>query len=136
MFISCSESDKAKGPDNFLIDLNQKGYEKIIRSKDELIVVGFFRDKDQMNKKYMDIMNLTASTLKDSIIFAHIDVDENYRFAKETGIECVPTYKFIKNGKVIRSLNGTLDSLQLDLVISDIVISDRTSEPENLYAND
>ena len=133
---SCKEENNTKEVKNYLIDLNKKGYNKIIKKKDELIIVGYFRDNDELNKDFMVILNKTAETLKDSIVFAHVDVDKNYTFAKEKDIKCVPTYKFIKNGKVLRSFNGTLDSLQLDQVISAINSPQVKVEPENLYAKD
>ena len=117
------------------MDLNKKSYNRIVNKKDELIIVGYFRDNDKLNNDFKKILNETAETLKDSITFAQIDVDKNYKFAKEKDIKCVPTYKFIKNGKVIRSFNGTLDSLQLDLVISDINSPQVKEDPENLYSN-
>lgn len=137
LLFSCNEkSIKPVKVKNYLIDLNKKSYNKIIKKKDELIVVGYFRDKDKLNNNFKNILNKTAETLKDSIVFAHIDVDKNYTFAKENNIKCVPTYKFIKNGKVLKSLNGTLDSLQLDLVISDITSAQLQVDQENLYAKD
>ncbi len=136
MLFSCNKDSSVKEAKNYLIDLNKRGYNEIIKKKDELIVVGYFRDNDELNKDFITILNKTAETLEDSITFAHVDVDKNYIFAKEKDIKCVPTYKFIKNGKILRSFNGTLDSLQLDLVISNINSSQVKVEPENLYAND
>lgn len=136
VLFSCEEDNNVKEAKNYLVDLNKKGYNKIVKKKNELIVVGYFRDNDKLNKDFMTILNRTAGTLRDSIIFAHVDVDKNYAFAKEKDIKCVPTYKFIKNGKVLRSFNGTLDSLQLDLVISDINSPQVKVDPENLYAKD
>ena len=136
VLFSCKEENNTKEVKNYLIDLNKKGYNKIIKKKDELIIVGYFRDNDELNKDFMAILNETAETLEDSIIFAHVNVDDNYKFAKEKGIKCVPTYKFIKNGKILRFFNGTLDSLQLDQVISAINSPQVKVEPENLYAKD
>ena len=135
VLFSCKEESRTTEMKNYLISLNKKSYYKIIDKKDELIIVGYFRDKDKLNSDFKNILNETAETLKDSITFAHIDVDRNYKFAKEKEIKCVPTYKFIKNGKVVKSFNGTLDSLQLDLVISDINSPQVKEEQENLYSN-
>jgi thioredoxin-like negative regulator of GroEL len=135
ILFSCNEENTPVKMKNYLIDLNKKTYYKIIDKADELIIVGYFRDQDKLNNDFKNILNETAETLKDSITFAHIDVDKNYKFAKEKDIKCVPTYKFIKNGKVIRSFNGTLDSLQLDLVISDINSPQIKEDPENFYSN-
>ncbi|MBN2789999.1 MAG: hypothetical protein JXR69_07405 [Candidatus Delongbacteria bacterium] len=133
---SCREDTTDKKIKNYLLDLNRKSYNKMIKNNDELIIVGYFRDSDKVNNHYKSILNKTAETFKDSITFAHIDVDKNYKFAKENKIKCVPTYKFIKNGEILQSLNGTLDSLQLDLAISEITSVQVKVEPENLYAND
>ena len=135
VLFSCKEENETTEMKNYLISLNKKSYYKIIDKKDKLIIVGYFRDKDKLNNDFKNILNETAETLKDSITFAHIDVDKNYKFAKEKDIKCVPTYKFIKNGKIVRSFNGTLDSLQLDLVISDINSPQVKEDPENLYSN-
>lgn len=136
ILFSCKENNTEEKTKNYLLNLNKKSYNKLVQKKDELIVVGYFRGKDKLNNDFKKILNETAETLSDSIIFANIDVDRNYQFAKEKDIKCVPTYKFIKNGKVVRSFNGTLDSLQIDLVISDINSEQVKVEPENLYAND
>lgn len=133
---SCKEQDITQKDVNYLIDLDCKSYDKLINKKGDLIVVGFFRDNDKMNEDFIRIMNRTAGTLKDSVVFAHLDIDKNYKFAKEKNIRCVPTYKFYRNGKILKSLNGTLDSLQLDMVISDLNPPQVKVEPENLYAND
>ena len=135
VLFSCNKENAPTEIKNYLISLNKKSYYKIIDKKDELIIVGYFRDKDKLNNDFKSILNETAETLKDSITFAHIDVDKNYKFAKEKDIKCVPTYKFIKNGKIVRSFNGTLDSLQLDLVISNINSPQVKEDPENLYSN-
>ena len=135
VLFSCKEENETTEMKNYLISLNKKSYYKIIEKKDELIIVGYFRDKDKLNTDFKNILNETAETLKDSITFAHIDIDKNYKFAKEKDIKCVPTYKFIKNGKIVRSFNGTLDSLQLDLVISDINSPQVNEDPESLYSN-
>lgn len=134
--ISCNEKMQKQEIKNYLLDVNKNNYDKIVKKRDKLIVIGYFRDKDKMNNNFKDILNKTAKTLNDSITFAHIDVDKNYQFAREKNIRCVPTYKFIKNGKILRSFNGTMDSLQLDCVISDINSDLVKVESENLYAND
>ena len=80
LLFSCKEEDinTIKKIKNYLTDLNKKSYYKIIKKKDELIIVGYFRDKDKLNRDFRNILNKTAETLKDSIIFAHVDIDKNY----------------------------------------------------------
>lgn len=40
------------------------------------------------------------------VVFLKVDVDENSEASEKYGIEAMPTFKFVKNGKVVATITG------------------------------
>ena len=134
LFISCGNAEKidevTKKPIKYT-SLTVKNYDKVIKKNNGIFVVGFFSRNDKLNNDQIASLNSLAITLEDSIGFGVVNIERELKLSKDQDIKCVPTYKIFNKSKLVRTLNGSLDSLHLDNLITmtlDAVIEDTTTK--------
>jgi thioredoxin 1 len=54
-----------------------------------------------------------AWELAGKVVFAKLDVDENYRVASAYGIQSIPSVAIFKNGQIVDGFVGVVSKLQI-----------------------
>lgn len=118
---ACSEKsgkDQVRENLNYKV-INSSIYKETITGSKGLMVLGYFSERDDVNRRYLDEFNKFAGSLKDSVGFYVVNIDKDQNLAKENGIKCIPSYKIFFNGVPERTLNGSLDSIGLWTVMNE-----------------
>ena len=82
-----------------------EAYQTLINNSDQLIVIDFFATWCGPCKQIAPRFVELSEKYKD-IIFCKVDIDEVAKLGELCEVECLPTFIFIKNKKIINKIEG------------------------------
>lgn len=83
----------------------EQEFDSVITGTSKLVVVDFTASWCGPCKHIAPIFAQMADEFKD-VVFVKVDVDENEDTARKCNINCMPTFKFFKDGQEIDSMEG------------------------------
>jgi thioredoxin 1 len=72
-----------------------------------------------------------AVEFSEKVTFAKVDTDENPEYAQRYGVQGIPTLLFLRKGKEVNRIVGTLPETALREAVRDLLAKDAASSAEN-----
>ena len=94
------------------LTLNDSNFAQAIQ-KYPLLVVDFWTPWCGPCRVLNPSIEQLAWELAGKVVFAKLDVDENYRVASAYGIQSIPTVAIFKNGQIVDGFVGVVSKLQI-----------------------
>ena len=86
-------------------NLKESEFDDFVKSESK-VVVDFYADWCGPCKVLGPVVEEVAKELKDTVIFAKVDVDDNQELAQRFQIMSIPTIIYFKDGQQVHRTNG------------------------------
>ena len=100
-------------------ELNGENFDKEVLMTPGIILVDFFATWCGPCKSMEPLLQQLESTYPDLTIFK-IDIDKSQDLAQRFKVASVPTFKFIKSGKVLKTQVGMMSPNDLDNILKSL----------------
>ena len=97
-------------------ELNSENFDKEVLMTPGIILIDFFATWCGPCKSMVPLLEQLESTHEDLTIFK-IDIDKNPELSQRFKVSSVPTFKFIRSGKVIKTQVGMMNPNDLDNIL-------------------
>jgi thioredoxin len=101
--------------------VTKSSFRETVLSRQTPVVVDFWAPWCVWCRKLAPIFAEVAAALKDEIVFASVNVDEERELAEEYGISSLPTLKFFCDGREIGETVGAPPRDQLQAKIREVI---------------
>uniref|UniRef100_A0A7V3ZV71 Thioredoxin n=1 Tax=candidate division WOR-3 bacterium TaxID=2052148 RepID=A0A7V3ZV71_UNCW3 len=91
-----------------MITLTKDNFEKEILKCDTLVFIDFWADWCMPCKMMMPIVEELAKEYQGKVKFAKVNVDEENELAERYQVMSIPTFIFMKNGKILDKVIGAV----------------------------
>jgi thioredoxin 1 len=105
---ACFGTCVADAPNNFVVVTDVNKYNQLIKDNASGVVVKFHATWCGACNTMMAIDGRVAGEFEGNALFISVDIDDARDLAKEKSITGVPTYLFIRDGKVLNKQVGTM----------------------------
>lgn len=89
-----------------VVELKDDQVEEFIKQADKPVIIDFWSNYCPPCARMKPVFEEIAEELKDEYLFATINIAEGQLAADKYKIESIPTFKIVKNGEVLGTLNG------------------------------
>jgi len=96
-----------------VLDLSETDFEECILGTQQPILVDFYANWCSPCRMQSPIFYELASELKDRVVFAKVDVDENEALAHKYKITSIPCILLFKDGRVVSKAEGLCTKAEL-----------------------
>jgi thioredoxin 1 len=96
-----------------MITLTKENFEKEVLKSDVLVVIDFWADWCLPCKMMMPILEELDQEYSGKVKFGKVNVDEENELAERYQIMSIPTFIFMKNGKIIDKVIGAVPKTTL-----------------------
>jgi thioredoxin 1 len=96
-----------------MITLTKENFEKEVLKSDVLVVIDFWADWCLPCKMMMPILEELDQEYSGKVKFGKVNVDEENELAERYQIMSIPTFVFMKNGKIIDKVIGAVPKATL-----------------------
>ena len=100
-------------------ELNGENFDKEVLMTPGIILIDFFATWCGPCKSMEPLLQQLESTYPDLTIFK-IDIDKSQDLAQRFKVASVPTFKFIKSGKVLKTQVGMMSPNDLDNILKSL----------------
>lgn len=100
-------------------ELNGENFDKQVLMTPGIILIDFFATWCGPCKSMEPLLQQLESTYPDLTIFK-IDIDKSQDLAQRFKVASVPTFKFIKSGKVLKTQVGMMSPNDLDNILKSL----------------
>lgn len=87
-------------------DFLDENIDRMLAETDKLLVIDFWNESCIVCKRMTPMLNDLAMRYRDKVIFAKINVDRNPLTTQRFEIKGLPTFLFVKRGKVLERFSG------------------------------
>merc|ERR1712110_461547 len=91
------------------LDTEEEFDKAIVEAGDKLVVIDFTATWCGPCQRIAPVFVKLAEEMPD-IVFVKVDVDQNEAIAAKYNISAMPTFKFLKNGEVVKELVGASEA--------------------------
>lgn len=103
---------------NYIIELNEKNFEKEVSQKEILIMVDFWAKWCSPCLSISNYIKEISEELKEKIKICKAEIENNEIHVEKFKIKAIPTIIFIKNNKLIERSIGSLTKEELYKIIN------------------